>query len=121
MKNKRNTKFKGMTLVEVIVALAVFTIMASLLVTACMSVSKSVISTNRRTREINVQAPLAENRKTSPPDKVEKRDDLPNTIVITNKSGVTINETIVIDNYHIKKSDDTVSGRFRFFEYHSND
>ena len=63
MKNKRNTKFKGMTLVEVIVALAVFTIMASLLVTACMSVSKSVISTNRRTREINVQAPLAENRK----------------------------------------------------------
>lgn len=122
MRIKRNTKLKGMTLVEVIVALAVFTIMASLLVTACMSVSKSIVRTNRLVREINIQAPLAENRASSS-TKVEKMTALPNTIVIKSKSGVTLVDSIVIDNYHVKNSgehgSDTVSGRFKFFEYNT--
>lgn len=122
MRIKRNTKLKGMTLVEVIVALAVFTIMASLLVTACMSVSKSIVRTNRLVREINIQAPLAENRASSSTE-VEKMTALPNTIVIKSKSGVTLVDSIVIDNYHVKNSgehgSDTVSGRFKFFEYNT--
>lgn len=122
MRIKRNTKLKGMTLVEVIVALAVFTIMASLLVTACMSVSKSIVRTNRLVREINIQAPLAENRASSSTE-VEKMTAFPNTIVIKSKSGVTLVDSIVIDNYHVKNSgehgSDTVSGRFKFFEYNT--
>ena len=124
MRIKRNTKLKGMTLVEVIVALAVFTIMASLLVTACMSVSKSIVRTNRLVREINIQAPLAENRITNDKDKVEDVSDSQNTIVIKSKSGVTLVDSIIIDNYHVKNSNqhgsETVSGRFKFFEYRYN-
>ena len=107
-----------MTLVEVIVALAVFTIMASLLVTACMSVSKSIVRTNRLVREINIQAPTAENRIIT-----GNVDPMRDTIVIKSKSGVTLVVSIVIDNYHVKNSgehgSDTVSGRFKFFEYNT--
>ena len=118
MKIKRKNKLKGMTLVEVIVALAVFTIMASLLVTVCIGISKSVVRTNRLTREINVQAPLAENRITN--DKVEDVSDSQNTITIKSKDGALISESVTIDNYHVKNSDSdpgskTVNGRFKFF------
>lgn len=120
MKIKRKNKLKGMTLVEVIVALAVFTIMASLLVTVCIGISKSVVRTNRLTREINVQAPLAENRITN--DKVEDVSDSQNTITIKSKDGALISESVTIDNYHVKNSDSdpgskTVNGRFKFFKY----
>ncbi len=119
MKIKRKNKLKGMTLVEVIVALAVFTIMASLLVTVCIGISKSVVRTNRLTREINVQAPLAENRKTT--GKVDPVTDSTNTIVITNDGGATIHQTVVIDSYTVQKSgehgSETVSGRFKFFKH----
>ena len=119
MKIKRKNKLKGMTLVEVIVALAVFTIMASLLVTVCVSISNSVVRTNRLTREINVQAPTAENRITDN-TKVDAVKDSTNTIVITDDGGATIHQTVVVDSYTVIKSNqhgsETVNGRFRFFE-----
>ena len=107
-----------MTLVEVIVALAVFTIMSSLLITACMSVSKSITHTNRFVREVNVQSPVAENGVTDAV-KVDVVKTDTNTIVIKNKSGSAINETLVIDSYTVKKTDGRVSGRFKYFKYNS--
>ena len=123
MKIKRKNKLKGMTLVEVIVALAVFTIMASLLVTVCVSISNSVVRTNRLTREINVQAPTAENRITDD-TKVDAVKDSTNTIKIVNKpgsSGALIEQAVVVESYTVQKSNEhgseTVNGRFKFFKY----
>lgn len=118
MRIKKNSKLKGMTLVEVIVALAVFTIMSSLLVTACIGVSTSITHTNRFVREVNVQSPVAENGITDAV-KVDAVSDGTNTIVIKNKSGSAINEAVVIDSYTVKKTDGRVSGRFKYFKYNS--
>ena len=61
MKKLKTAKLKGMSLVEVVVALSIFTIMSLMVITA----SIFVLNTNTRTtlmgKKINYQAPRAEN------------------------------------------------------------
>lgn len=55
-------KFKGMTLVEVLVALAVFTIISALLASAVAGVCNIVRKTDRLNKKISDEAPKAEQR-----------------------------------------------------------
>jgi len=65
MKAIKNKKLKGMTLVEIIIAMAVMTIASSVLVTACVGVSKMKVSTNALHKKINYESPVADSRTTS--------------------------------------------------------
>lgn len=60
MKNSKN--LKGMTLIEIIVALAIFAVASSLLVVACVSVCNLNADTTKINREVAYQAPTAENQ-----------------------------------------------------------
>lgn len=55
-------KLKGMTLVEVLVALAVFTIISALLASACAGICNIVRKTDRLNKKISNEAPEAEQR-----------------------------------------------------------
>lgn len=57
---KRKKKLIGMTLVEVIVALAVFSIISAMLASACMGVVDIVRKTDRMNKKISNEAPKAE-------------------------------------------------------------
>lgn len=60
----KNKSFKGMTLVEVIIAMAVLAIASSVMCTAIAGVCKVKVSTNALNKRINYQAPIADNRLT---------------------------------------------------------
>lgn len=66
-------KLKGMTLVEVLVALAVFSVISALLASACAGVCNIVRKTDRLNKKISDEAPKAEQRQgtTLPPDTIE--------------------------------------------------
>lgn len=57
---KIKKKLRAMTLVEVIVALAVFAVISALLASACANVCSIMQKTNRLSRKISVEAPDAE-------------------------------------------------------------
>lgn len=58
-------KLKGMTLVEVIVAMAVLAVMSTVLVTSCIGVSKMKVSTNALNKKVNYEAPIADSMSTT--------------------------------------------------------
>lgn len=62
---KKKKVFKGMTLVECVIALAVLAISSSVLVTTCIAISKTKVTTNSLHRRINYEAPIADNYDTS--------------------------------------------------------
>lgn len=116
----KDKKLKGMTLVEIIVALAIFTIMATLLVTACICVTKSVTHTNRMVKKINYQAPAAENvsldvydATMAPTGKVDKESTTWNFNI---SAGGSAYKQVVIQGYTVRKeTGDTSSGDFKYF------
>ncbi|MDR1674290.1 MAG: type II secretion system GspH family protein [Oscillospiraceae bacterium] len=57
-----NKKLKGMTLIEVVIALLIFAIMAATLFIACIFVTNMNDRTKGMGRKINDQAPAAENK-----------------------------------------------------------
>lgn len=59
---KHRKKAGGMTLVEIIVALAVFTIISALLASACASICYMMRKTERLNKHITNEAPAAEIR-----------------------------------------------------------
>lgn len=65
MKKFSLNKLKGMTLVEVLVALAVFTIISALLASACAGIITIVRKTDRLNKKISNEAPDAEMKKGS--------------------------------------------------------
>ena len=63
---KKKRKLSGMTLVEVLVALAVFAIISALLASACAGVTSTIRKTNRLNKKISVEAPDAELKNGTP-------------------------------------------------------
>lgn len=64
MKKIMRKRLKGMTLVEIIIALCVFTIMATAMATCASSASKMAISDARFRNKMNDQGPVIDNRRT---------------------------------------------------------
>lgn len=62
-KNKK--KLKGMTLIEIIIALAVFAMLGVLLVTASNVINAHIRATNNLNRKVTVQGPIAEAKNTA--------------------------------------------------------
>jgi prepilin-type N-terminal cleavage/methylation domain-containing protein len=61
MKSKKMIKnLKGMTLVEIIIAMAVLAIAGSVMCTACSFVAKMKITTNALTKRVSYEAPIAD-------------------------------------------------------------
>lgn len=58
MKSKKH--LKGMTLVEIIIAMAILAIAGSVMCTACSLVSKMKLTTNSLTKRISYEAPIAD-------------------------------------------------------------
>ncbi len=80
MKKKHNN-LKGMTLVEVLVALAVFTIISALLASACANVTSIIKKTDRLNKKNSIEAPEAEKGLGS---------------IVTNSDGTNKEETLII-------------------------
>lgn len=104
-------KLKGMTLVEVLVALAVFTIISALLASAVAGVCNIVRKTDRLNKKISDEAPQAEQRNgelvTQPDGSADSME-----IVINGKSyTVPVKDYVVTDSSGI---DD--GGDFKYFE-----
>lgn len=68
----RKAKLKGMTLVEVIVALAVFTIMTSAMALCAGSVSKIVTDNIYFNAKMNTQRPVVDNMEDVAPENVSE-------------------------------------------------
>jgi prepilin-type N-terminal cleavage/methylation domain-containing protein len=61
MKTKKMSKsLKGMTLVEIIIAMAILAVAGTVMCTACGFVSKVKISTNALTKRVSYEAPIAD-------------------------------------------------------------
>lgn len=109
MKKFNKKKLKGMTLVEVLVSLAIFVIMAGVLVTACMAVNNAVTNSNRMTKKINFQAPSAENM---------TEDNAETSPVEININGVNVDMTLYTVNRDASDpKGNTTSGDFKYFKY----
>ena len=107
-------KLKGMTLVEVLVALAVFTIISALLASAVAGVCNIVRKTDRLNKKISDEAPQAEQRNgalvTQPDGSADSME-----IVIKVENGNTY--TVPVEKYVVTDSsgiDD--GGDFKYFE-----
>ncbi len=59
-RNKAKKTCKGMTLIEVIVAMAVFSLMALVMVKICTTTLEMTRNANHVNRKVTIQAPLAE-------------------------------------------------------------
>jgi len=62
MKMSKKKKFKGMTLVEILVALAIFAMLGALLVLAGVQIDKTMQSSNKFKKKMVVEAPYAANQ-----------------------------------------------------------
>lgn len=105
-------KLKGMTLVEVLVALAVFTIISALLASACAGVCNIVRKTDRLNKKISEEAPKAEQRKdgtlvTQPGGSAYSME----IVINGNTYTVPVEKYVVTDSFGI---DD--GGDFKYFE-----
>lgn len=61
MRNKKK-KYKGMTLVEIIIALAIFAMLGALLVLAGVQIDKTMQASNKLKKKMLVEAPYAANQ-----------------------------------------------------------
>lgn len=87
MKKKR--KLKGMTLMEVIIAMVVMAICGSLLVEACVCVVTNTRTARRVTGKVDEEAPVVENRPAAV-TAYEERD----TISLSLNGGTPVNMTV---------------------------
>lgn len=105
-------KLKGMTLVEVLVALAVFTIISALLASAVAGVCNIVRKTDRLNKKISDEAPQAEQRNggalvTKPDGSADSME----IVINGNTYTVPVEKYVVTDE---KGIDD--GGDFKYFE-----
>ena len=59
---KIKKKYKGMTLIEIIIALAIFAMLGSLLVLAGVQIDKTMKASNKLNKKMLVEAPYAANQ-----------------------------------------------------------
>lgn len=103
-------KLKGMTLVEVLVALAVFAVMSSLLAGACAWVTSIIKKTDKINKKVSIEAPMVEVKATN------CVTEIPNANIGIEANGTTV--TVIgdviaaTDDSHI--DDDT--GNLKYFK-----
>jgi prepilin-type N-terminal cleavage/methylation domain-containing protein len=66
----KKKSFKGMTLVECVIALAVLAIASSVVVTACAFICQTKISTNALNKRISYQSPIADTQSTGSANRI---------------------------------------------------
>lgn len=77
----KKKSLKGMTLVEIIIAMAVLSISSTVMATACSGVAKVKVSTNALNKRISYQSPKADSQMTGSSDLITTNaETVPNTI-----------------------------------------
>ena len=98
----KKKNLKGMTLVEIVVAMAVMAIMSTVVVVSCSNIAKVKVSTNALNKKVNYEAPIADSRSTS------KSTETPNQKIVLKYGGATyeidgsvyeVNEEANFSNY----------------------
>ncbi len=111
---KKTKKLKGMTLVEVLVALAVFTIISSLLASACAGICTIMRKTDRLNKKISNEAPNAEVKNGNAVTLADGTDDETSMILSINGKSYKVigkqNNTNDSDGYYED------AGDFNYFE-----
>lgn len=109
MRNKRSKKFKGMTLVEIIISLAIVSLLTVLLASTSNLINNYVLSTNRLNEKVALQSPTAETQYTN------------NAYEIDDSVEIVVNNTIIIKGKAYSVSDpadtshdDEINGRLNF-------
>lgn len=113
MKNK-SKKLRGMTLVEVLVALAVFTIISALLASACAGICTIVRKTDRLNKKISEETPDAELRVGNPVTLADGTNE--ETTMVLNIDG---KKYAVIGKKHVTNDSNEYyeeGGDFNYFE-----
>jgi prepilin-type N-terminal cleavage/methylation domain-containing protein len=100
----KKKSFKGMTLVECVIALAILAIASSVVVTACAFISQMKISTNALNKRISYQSPIADTQATGSADKITTDAD-GNTITVSKTYTDAGGTSITNDMNIIKVSD----------------
>lgn len=101
---------KGMTLMEIIVAMAVFSISALILVSGAISVYNSIRNTRQLTKKVNYQAPIADRMPELTTYDVE-------TIQVQVVGGGTPHD-IQINKYEVVPEETgQPAGNFKYFDY----
>lgn len=85
---KKNFKCKGMTLIEIIISLFIFSLMALMMVRICTTSNDLTRNANHVNRKVTAQAPLAEIQNTSGTLTELENDNLKIAVVV---DGVTVN------------------------------
>lgn len=118
---KLKKRLKGMTLIEIIVSLALFTVMSGVLLTACLYVNRTISRTNKLTNKVNYQSPIAENEKTEPENVTANAGKIRLEI----NGGASAYYDIDIIQYEVKSKhtdaskssyDDDIASNFKYFE-----
>lgn len=115
---KLKKRLKGMTLIEIIVSLALFTVMSAVLLTACLYVSRMISRTNKLTNKVNYQSPIAENRLNTDANVTANSG----TIHFRDSSGKSY--SVDVSQYEVKSKytdsskpayDDDIASNFKYF------
>lgn len=109
MRTKRSKKFKGMTLVEIIISLAIVSMLTVILATTGNLINNYITSTNRLNKKVALQSPIAEAQYTG------------NAYLVDDDIQIIVNSTIVIRGkaYQLSDPADTshdneINGRLNF-------
>lgn len=85
----KKKKLKGMTLVEIIIAMAVLAISSTVMATACSGVVKAKVSTNALNKRINYQSPKADSQMTGSSDLITDNTIVPTSINDASNNPIT--------------------------------
>lgn len=115
---KLKKRLKGMTIIEIIVSLALFTVMSAVLLTACLYVNRMIIRTNKLTNKVNYQSPIAENRLNTDANVTANSG----TVSFRDSSGRSY--SVNVNQYEVKSKymdssktsyDDDIASNFKYF------
>lgn len=115
---KLKKRLKGMTLIEIIVSLALFTVMSAVLLTACLYVNRTISRTNKLTNKVNYQSPIAENRLNTDANVTANSG----TVSFRDSSGRSY--SVNVNQYEVKSKytdssktsyDDDIASNFKYF------
>lgn len=100
----KKKSFKGMTLVECMIALAVLAIGSSVVVTACAFISQTKVSTNALNKRISYQSPIADTQATGSANRITT--DADGTTITVSKTYTDASGTSKTDNMNVIKVSD---------------
>lgn len=115
---KLKKRLKGMTIIEIIVSLALFTVMSAVLLTACLYVNRMIIRTNKLTNKVNYQSPIAENKLNTDANVTANSG----TVSFRDSSGRSY--SVNVNQYEVKSKytdssktsyDDDIASNFKYF------